>query len=227
VRVLVVEDDPAMASVLARGLVEHGYAVDVAATGQDGVWLGCEHDYDVLVLDVGLPGIDGLTVLGRLHQAGRWAPVLLLTARDAVADRISGLDLGADDYLTKPFAFGELLARIRALTRRAAPPRPAILQVGDLTLDPATRQVHRARTAIDLTPREFALLAAFMRRPGQVLSRTDLINRVWDAAFESDSNIVDVYTGYLRAKIDRPFARTSLQTIRGVGYRIRDDHAHP
>jgi two-component system, OmpR family, response regulator len=226
VRVLVVEDDPAMSSVLARGLVEHGYAVDVAATGQDGLWAGCEHDYDAVVLDVGLPGIDGLTVLRRLRQEGRWAPVLLLTARDAVADRISGLDLGADDYLTKPFAIGELLARIRALTRRAAPPRPATLKVGDLTLDPATRQVHRDGTAIDLTPREFALLETFMRRPGQALSRTDLINLVWDAAFETDSNIVDVYAGYLRAKIDRPFTRTSLETIRGVGYRIRDDHAH-
>lgn len=224
-RVLVVEDDSAMASVLKRGLVEHGYAVDVAATGEDAVWAGCEHDYDVLVLDVGLPGIDGLTVLSRLHEAERWAPVLLLTARDAIADRIAGLDLGADDYLTKPFSFGELLARIRALTRRAAPPRPATLHVGDLSLDPAARQVDRAGTPISLTPREFSLLEAFMRRPGQVLTRTDLLNLVWDAQFEPESNVVDVYAGYLRAKIDHPFARTCLETIRGVGYRIRDDHA--
>ena len=224
-RVLVVEDDPGLARVLERGLVENGYAVDVAATGEDGLWLGSEYDYNVLVLDVGLPGIDGLSVLRRLHEVDRWAPVLLLTARDAVGDRIAGLDLGADDYLTKPFAFGELLARLRVLTRRVAPARPAVLKVGDLQLDPATRQVHRAGQPVALTSREFALLETFMRRPGQVLSRTDLIQAVWDTAFESDSNVVDVYIGYLRAKIDRPFGSRSLETIRGVGYRFGADHA--
>jgi two-component system, OmpR family, response regulator len=220
VRVLVVEDEPGMASVLARGLAENGYAVDVATTGEDGVWYGREHEYDVAVLDLGLPGIDGLTALARLREAGRWVPVLLLTARDGIGDRITGLDAGADDYLTKPFDFGELLARLRALTRRAARERPAVLTVGDLRLDPATRQVHRDGTPVCLTPREFTLLEVFMRRPGQVLTRTDLIEAVWDAAHESDSNVVDVYLGYLRAKIDRPFERASLQTVRGVGYRL-------
>lgn len=224
-RVLVIEDDAGMASVLNRGLTENGYAVDLAATGEDGLWLGCEHDYDVLVLDVGLPGIDGLAALRRLREAGRWAPVLLLTARDAVTDRIDGLDAGADDYLVKPFAFGELLARLRALTRRCAPERPAVLTVGDLELDPATRQVRRGEAEVTLTATEFALLETFMRRPEQVLTRTDLIESVWDFAHDCDSNVVDVYIGYLRAKIDRPFGRCSLQTVRGSGYRIGHERA--
>ena len=224
-RVLVVEDDAGMASVLRRGMVENGFAVDVAATGPDGLWLACEHDYDCVVLDLMLPGIDGLSVLRRMRAAGRWAPVLLLTARDAVDDRVAGLDAGSDDYLVKPFALAELLARLRALIRRGAPQRPAVLTVGDLSLDPAARQVSRAGTVICLTATEFALLEALMSRPGQVLSRTDLIGRVWDFAFNSDSNIVDVYLGYLRSKIDRPFGRRSLQTVRGAGYRVADERA--
>jgi two-component system OmpR family response regulator len=223
VRVLVVEDEAAMAAVLRRGLEEDGFAVDVAASGEDGVWYARENDYDAIVLDVILPGIDGFTVLEDLRGAGRWAPVLLLTARDAVEDRVRGLDLGADDYLTKPFAFPELLARLRALLRRGARERPAILSVGDLALDPARRLVWRGGTPIALTAKEFALLECFMRRPEQVLSRTDLIEHVWDFAFDADSNVVEVYVGYLRQKIDRPFGRRSLETVRGAGYRLRDE----
>jgi two-component system OmpR family response regulator len=226
-RVLVVEDEPAMASVLDRGLTENGFAVDVAATGEDAVWLVGEHDYAAIVLDVMLPGIDGFTALGVLRRSGHWAPVLLLTARDSVADRVAGLDSGADDYLTKPFAFPELLARLRALTRRGARERPAVLVVGDLTLDPASRDVARAGVPISLTAREFSLLECFMRQPAQVLSRRQLIEQAWDFAFDSDSNVVDVYVGYLRAKIDRPFGRRSLATVRGAGYRIRDDRVRP
>ncbi len=226
-RVLVVEDEPAMASVLRRGLTENGFAVDVAGNGEDAVWLVGEHAYAAVVLDIMLPGIDGLTVLGTLRKSGHWVPVLLLTARDSVPDRVNGLDLGADDYLTKPFAFPELLARLRALARRGGRERPAVLAVGDLSLDPATRQVCRGDTPLSLTTREFALLECFMRQPGRVLSRRQLIEQVWDFAFESDSNVVDVYIGYLRAKIDRPFDRQSLVTVRGAGYRIWDDRAAP
>jgi two-component system OmpR family response regulator len=172
VRVLVVEDEPRMAGLLRRGLAEEGFAVDVAASGEEGLWLGRENDYDAVLLDVLLPGVDGFAVLAELRGAGRWAPVLLLTARDAVADRVAGLDLGADDYLVKPFAFPELLARLRALLRRGATERPAVLAVGDLTLDPATRQVCRGGAAVSLTAKEFALLECLMRRPGQVLSKT-------------------------------------------------------
>jgi two-component system OmpR family response regulator len=221
-RVLVVEDEPAMASVLRRGLAEQGWAVDVAADGTDALWFGTENHYDAVVLDLGLPDVDGLTVLARLRAAGRWAPVLLLTARDAVRDRVRGLDLGADDYLTKPFAFPELLARLRALQRRGAGERPAVLAVDDLTLDPAGRAVHRAGVEVALTAKEYAVLECFMRRPGEVLSRTDVIERVWDAGFDADSNLVEVYVGYLRAKLDRPFGRHSLETVRGAGYRLHD-----
>ena len=224
-RVLVVEDDPGMSAVLRRGLVENGYAVDLAGSGEDGLWLGCENEYDAIVLDLGLPDIDGLTALRRLREAGRWAPALLLTARDSVSDRVGGLDAGADDYLTKPFAFSELLARLRALCRRRVVERPVVLSMGDLVLDPATRRVRRASADVDLTAKEFALLQAFMRSPGLVLTRSDLVEQVWDVAHESDSNLVDVYVGYLRAKIDRPFGRQSVQTVRGVGYRLRDDRA--
>jgi two-component system OmpR family response regulator len=221
-RVLVVEDEPAMAAVLRRGLTEDGWAVDLAADGTDALWLGTENPYDALVLDLGLPDLDGLTVLARLRAAGRWAPVLLLTARDAVTDRVRGLDLGADDYLTKPFTFAELLARLRALQRRGAPERPVVLAVGDLTLDPARRAVHRAGVEVALTAKEYAILECFLRRPGEVLSRTDLVERVWDAGFAADSNVVEVYVGHLRAKIDRPFGRHCLETVRGMGYRLQD-----
>jgi two-component system, OmpR family, response regulator len=224
-RVLVVEDDPGMAAVLARGLRESGFAVDLTSNGQDGLWLAADIEYDVVVLDIGLPDVDGLQVLARLRTAKRWMPVLLLTARDAVDDRVIGLDSGADDYLTKPFAFPELLARIRALVRRGPRERSSVLVVGDLELDPAARQVRRAGTPVPLTSKEFALLECFMLAPGQVLTRTHLIEHVWDVAFDADSNVVDVYVGYLRAKIDRRFGRNTLQTVRGSGYVLRDENA--
>jgi two-component system OmpR family response regulator len=221
VRVLVVEDDVKMAGLLQRGLREEGYAVDVARSGADAVWMGQAAEYDAIVLDVLLPGLDGASVCRRWRENGVWAPVLMLTARDAVEDRIAGLDAGADDYLAKPFAFAELLARLRALGRRGAAERPVILEVGDLRLDPATRQVWRADVEIRLSAKEFALLETFMRRPGRVLSRLQLLEHAWDYAYENRSNVVDVYVRYLRQKVDRPFARTSIETVRGVGYRLR------
>ncbi len=221
-RLLVVEDEPRMAAVLRRGLTEEGFAVDLATNGEDGSWYAAENDYDAIVLDLVLPGMDGFGVLTEIRGAGRWAPVLLLTARDAVEDRVRGLDLGADDYLTKPFAFAELLARLRALLRRGAAERPAILAVGDLTLDPARRVVRRGSAEVSLTAKEYAVLECFMRRPGQVLSKTDLIEHVWDVGFDADSNVVEVYVGYLRQTIDRPFGRRSLETVRGMGYRLRE-----
>ena len=222
-RVLVVEDEVKMAALLQRGLREEGYAVDVASDGREALWLATENGYDAIVLDVMLPDVDGFEVCRRLREAGRWSPVLMLTARDGVSDRVAGLDAGADDYLTKPFSFAELLARLRALVRRGAPERPATLQVGDLVLDPATRRVVRDGTPVDLTPREFALLEFLMRHPGEVLSRTRLIEHVWDFAFEGDSNVVDVYVRYLREKVDRPFGRDSIETVRGAGYRLREE----
>src|SRR5215471_17164228 len=207
-----------MATALKRGLEEEGYAVDVARTGVDGLWMAVENPYDVIVLDVRLPDMDGFEVCRRLRERGQWAPVIMLTARDAVADRVRGLDVGADDYLTKPFAFTEFVARTRALLRRGAPERPARLTVGDLTLDPAARTVHRGEIPIDLSAKEFALLEYFMRHPGEVLSRIRLIEHVWDFAYSNGSNIVDVYVRYLREKIDRPFGAHSLETVRGSGY---------
>jgi two-component system OmpR family response regulator len=224
-RVLVVEDDPGLAAVLARGLVESGFAVDATGQGADAIWLATENEYDVIVLDLGLPDIDGMTVLSRLRSAGRWAPILVLTARDGLAARVSGLDGGADDYLLKPFAFPELLARMRALARRGRRERPCILSVGDLTLDPATRDVRRDGREIALTATEFALLECLMRSPGQVLSRTQIIDRVWDMTFDRDSNVVDVYVGYLRNKVDRPFGRQTIRTVRGAGYRLESADA--
>ncbi|MDP9343413.1 MAG: response regulator transcription factor [Actinomycetota bacterium] len=223
-RVLVVEDEAPMADVLKRGLEEEGLAVDVAGTGDEGAWFAREYDYDAIVLDLILPDRPGFDVLAELRKAGRWAPVLVLTARDAVEDRVRGLDLGADDYVTKPFSFDELLARLRALMRRGATERPSVLSVGDLTLDPATREVRRGDAEISLTPKEFALLEFFMRYPDRVISKTELIEHVWDFAFDSDSNVVEVYVGYLRQKIDRPFGGRSLETVRGAGYRLRADH---
>jgi two-component system OmpR family response regulator len=195
--------------------------VDVATSGEDGTWLATENEYDAIVLDVMLPGIDGFETCRRLRDTGRWAPVLMLTARDAVEDRIRGLDSGADDYLTKPFSFAELLARIRALLRRGAAERPPALQVGDLSLDPARRVVERRGVRVDLTAKEFALLEFFLRHPDEVLSRSRIIEHVWDFAFEGDSNIVDVYVRYLREKVDRPFGVASIETVRGAGYRLR------
>jgi two-component system, OmpR family, response regulator len=220
-RVLVVEDEVKMAGLLRRALEEEGYAVDVASNGGEGLWLGTENAYDAVVLDLMLPDVDGFDVCRRLREAGRWSPVLMLTARDAVSDRVAGLDAGADDYLTKPFSLAELLARLRALIRRGGVERPAVLRAGDLTLDPTTHAVRRGRTEIELTAKEFALLEYLMRHVGEVLSRTRLIEHVWDFAYEGDSNVVDVYVRYLRNKIDRPFERDSIETVRGSGYRLR------
>jgi two-component system OmpR family response regulator len=223
VRVLVVEDQVKMASLIRRGLREEGLAADVAIKGEDALWMVDESEYDALVLDVMLPGIDGLETCRRLRERGLWVPILMLTARDAIEDRVEGLDGGADDYLTKPFAFVELLARLRALVRRGPVERPSELEVGDLRLDPALRRVWRGDTEIHLSAREFALLETFMRRPGYVLSRERLLDHVWDYEYQRRSNIVDVYIRYLREKVDRPFGTDSIETVRGVGYRLRRD----
>jgi two-component system OmpR family response regulator len=222
-RVLVVEDDPKMAGLIRRGLREEGMPVDVAANGEDALWMAGSTRYDALVLDVMLPGIDGFEACERLRADGVTAPVLMLTARDAIEDRIAGLDGGADDYLTKPFSFGELLARLRALVRRGKAPRPPVLEAGDLVLDPARHRVARGNTEIDLSPREFTLLEAFMRRRGEVLSRLQLLELAWDYEYENRSNVIDVYVRYLREKIDRPFGVDSVETVRGRGYRLRED----
>jgi two-component system, OmpR family, response regulator len=221
VRVLVVEDEVKMASLVKRALEREGYAVDVAGTGQDGLWLASENDYDAVVLDVMIPPPNGFDVCRELRSRGRWAPVLLLTARDGVDDRVAGLDAGADDYLAKPFSFAELAARLRALTRRGAVPRPSALSAGDLNLDPATHRVRRANVDIDLSPKEFALLELFLRHPDEVLTRTAILEHAWDFAYDGTSNVVDVYVRYLREKIDRPFGRETIETVRGVGYRLR------
>jgi len=222
-RILVVEDEVKMAGLLHRGLSEDGHVVDVARSGDDAVWMGQVVEYDAIVLDLMLPGLDGVGVCRRWRDSGVWSPVLVLTARDTVADRVAALDAGADDYLAKPFSFAELLARLRALVRRGGTERPVELEVGDLRLDPATRQVWRGKTEIELSGKEFALLEAFMRRPGDVLSRLQLLEHAWDYAYENRSNVVDVYVRYLREKIDRPFGRRSIETVRGVGYRLRKD----
>jgi two-component system, OmpR family, response regulator len=223
VRALIVEDELKMAALIRRGLTEEGYAADVARTGDDALWMARAAPYDVIVLDVMLPGRDGFAVCRELRDNGVWTPILMLTARDSVEDRVGGLDSGADDYLTKPFSFAELLARLRALARRGAPERPAVLQVGSLRLDPSTRQVWRGDTEIALSAKEFALLETFMRRPGDVLSRLDLLEHAWDYGYENRSNVVDVYVRYLRNKLDVPFGVSSLETVRGAGYRLRPD----
>ena len=210
-----------MASLIRRGLREEGLAADVAIKGEDALWMVEESEYDALVLDVMLPGIDGLETCRRLRERGLWVPILMLTARDAIEDRVEGLDRGADDYLTKPFAFAELLARLRALVRRGPVERPNELRVGDLRLDPAMRHVWRGDVEIHLSAKEFALLETFMRRPGHALSRERLLDHVWDYEYERRSNIVDVYVRYLREKLDRPFGAESIETVRGVGYRLR------
>ena len=220
---LVVEDEKKLANLLARGLREEGYAADLADRGEEALWMAQAVSYDAIVLDVMLPGLDGFAVCRRLRQEGVWSPVLMLTARDAVDDRVSGLDAGADDYLTKPFSFEELLARLRSLTRRAPVERPPVLTVGGLRLDPAAHRAWRGETELDLSAKEFALLELFMRRPGAVLTRGRLLEGAWDIAFESRSNVVDVYVRYLREKIDRPFGCDSIETVRGVGYRLKAD----
>ncbi len=224
-RVLIVEDEVKMASLIRRGLRDEGLSADVAITGEDALWMAESTEYDTIVLDVMLPGIDGFETCRRLRDAGVWVPVLMLTARDAIEDRVAGLDGGADDYLTKPFSFGELLARLRAIARRGTTPRPAVLTVGSLSLDPARRQVWRGEEEIALSSKEFAILESFMRRPGEVISRFQLLEHAWDYEYENRSNVVDVYVRYLREKIDRPFGMHSIETVRGAGYRLRQDAA--
>jgi two-component system OmpR family response regulator len=222
-RVLIVEDEAKMAGLIRRGLEREGMAADVAGTGEDALWKGEAVEYDAIVLDLMLPGIDGLEVCKRLRKAGVWTPILMLTARDAVSDRVAGLDRGADDYLTKPFSFAELLARLRALARRGQVERPTELRAGDLRLDPAKRRVWRGEAEVSLSPKEFALLETFMRRPGEVLSRFQLLEHAWDYEYENRSNVIDAYVRLLREKVDRPFGVESIETVRGAGYRLRED----
>ncbi|MBV9820027.1 MAG: response regulator transcription factor [Solirubrobacterales bacterium] len=222
-RVLIVEDDPKLGPVLVRGFATDAIAADLVPTGEAAIVRADATAYGAIVLDVMLPDLDGFEVCRRLREQAIQAPVLMLTARDAIADRIVGLDSGADDYLVKPFSFAELLARVRALTRRGGIQRPPVLEVGDLRLDPARHQVWRGETPIELSRKQFALLQALMREPGAVLSRFDLLEQVWGYEYENRSNVIEVYIRYLRQKIDRPFHRHSLQTVRGVGYRICDE----
>jgi two-component system OmpR family response regulator len=217
VRVLVVEDEAKLASLLRQGLRRRGMGVDLASTGEEALMRATATEYDVIVLDVMLPGHDGFEVCRRLRADQVWSPTLMLTALDDIENRVRGLDSGADDYLVKPFSFDELLARMRALVRRGAPPRPSLLTVGDLQLDPAARRVWRASNELSLTAREFALLETFMRRPGEVLSRFELLEHVWDDSYENRSNVIEVYIGYLRDKLDRQ----TIETVRGAGYRLR------
>jgi two-component system OmpR family response regulator len=222
-RILIVEDDVPLAVAIRRGLRAEGLVVDVTARGEDALWMAGATEFDAIVLDLLLPGIDGFETCRRLREDGVWAPIIMLTARDAVEDRVRGLDEGADDYLTKPFSLAELLARLRALARRGAVERPPVLEVGDLRLNPATRQVWRGDTEIQLSPKEFALLETFMRRPGEVLSQFQLLEHAWSYEYENRSNVVEVYVRYLREKIDRPFGVESLETVRGAGYRLRKE----
>jgi two-component system OmpR family response regulator len=223
VRVLVVEDEVKMAGLIRRGLQADGIAADVAVKGEDALWMAGSTEYDVIILDVMLPGMDGFQVCRQLRADGVWAPVLMLTARDAVDDRVQGLDNGADDYLVKPFSFAELSARLRALARRGPIEQPTVLRAGDLHLDPATHRVWRGDTDISLSAKELALLETFMRRPGQILDRFQLLEHAWDYEYENRSNVIDVYVRYLREKVDRPFGVDSIETVRGAGYRLRAD----
>jgi DNA-binding response OmpR family regulator len=222
-RVLVVEDEVGLARALQRGLTAEGFTVELAHTGIDGLHLATENAYDVVVLDIMLPGLSGYEVCRRLRARDRWMPILMLSAKDGEYDEADGLDVGADDYLTKPFSYVVLVARLRALLRRGAPERPVVLSAGDLELDPAGRQVSRAGAAIDLTPREFGLLEYLLRRPDEVVSKREILEHVWDSHYQGDPNVVEVYVGYLRRKIDQPFGRRSLQTVRGAGYRLAAD----
>jgi two-component system, OmpR family, response regulator len=223
VNVLVVEDEVKMAALIRRGLREEGLTADVASTGEQAITMARSREYDAIILDVILPGIDGFATCRELRDAGVWAPVLILTARGALEDRVAGLDGGADDYLTKPFSFAELLARLRALARRGQGERPSVVEVGDLRLDPASHQVWRGAVEIELSAKEFTLLETFMRRPGHVLNRTQLLDQAWEYDFEHRSNVIEVYIRYLRRKIDAPFCVRSIETIRGAGYRLRKD----
>jgi two-component system, OmpR family, response regulator len=222
-RVLIVEDHLKMAGLIRRGLQKEGMAADVAGNGEDALGRAQATEYDAIILDLMLPGIDGFEVCRRLREEGVWTPILMLTARDAVRDRVAGLDGGADDYLTKPFSYAELLARLRALVRRGPIERPAELRIGDLRLDPARRQVWRGEDEIGLSPKEFSILETFMRRPGEVLTRFQLLEHAWDYDYENRSNVVDSYIRLLRRKIDRPFGVETIETVRGVGYRLREE----
>jgi DNA-binding response OmpR family regulator len=222
-RVLVVEDEKRLAAGLKKGLEAEGFAADVALTGPDGLWMARENPYDAIVLDILLPEMNGYQVCATLREEGVWTPILMLTAKDGEYDEAEALDTGADDYVTKPFSFVVLLARIRALIRRGAGERPAVLETGDLRFDPATRRARRGDDEIDLTAREGALLEFLLRRKGDVVSKREILDHVWDYTFDGDPNIVEVYVGHLRNKLDRPFGRSTLETIRGVGYRMADD----
>jgi len=222
-RVLVVEDERRLADGVRRGLEAEGFAVDVAATGTDGLWMAQENSYSIILLDIMLPGISGYRICETLRAEGNWTPILMLTAKDGEWDQVEALDTGADDYLSKPFSFAILLARIRALLRRGAAERPAVLEAGDIRLDPATRRVSRGDTVIDVTAREFAVLEYLLRHRGQVVSKREVLDGVWDTDFEGDPNIVEVYIGHLRSKLDRPFDRASIETLRGAGYRLAGD----
>lgn len=219
-RLLVVEDEVRLAEGLKRGLEAEGFAVDVALNGVDGLWLARENPYAVVLLDIMLPGMNGYLVCRSMREEGDWTPVLMLTAKNGEWDQVEALDTGADDYLTKPFSFAVLVARVRALIRRGSAPRPAVLRAGDLTLDPATREVRRGDVPIDLTAREFAVLEFLMRRAGEVVSKAEILDGVWDFEFDGDPNIVEVYIGHLRNKCDRPFGFASIETLRGAGYRL-------
>jgi two-component system OmpR family response regulator len=222
-RVLVVEDEKRLAAGLRSGLEAEGFAVDVALDGTDGLWLASEEPYDAIILDLMLPGVSGFEICARLRDAGNWTPILMLTARDEASTEADALDAGADDYLTKPFSYVVLVARLRALLRRGAPERPVIVEAGDLRLDPAARRAWRGTTELSLTAREFALLEYLLRNRGDVVSKSAILQHVWDYAFEGDPNIVEVYIRHLRNKVDRPFARGALETIRGAGYRLARD----
>ena len=222
-RILVVEDDKNVARAVKRGLEAEGFAVDVAFDGTDGRWLATENAYDAMVLDIMLPGTNGYDLCAELRRSGNWTPILMLTAKDGERDEARALDTGADDFLAKPFSYVVLLARLRALLRRGGHERPSMLTTGDLVLDPATHRVWRADTVVELTPRQFSLLEFLMRRPGEVISKAEILEHVWDFAFDGDPNIVEVYVRQLRQRIDHPFGRASLQTVRLVGYRVDPD----
>ena len=222
-RVLVVEDEQRLAAGLRSGLEAEGFAVDLARNGTDGLWMAREHPYDAIVLDIMLPGVNGYRICRTLRSEGVWTPILMLTAKAGDEDQVEALDTGADDYLTKPFSYAVLLARLRALVRRGAQPRPAILEAGDLRLDPAAKRAWRDETALDLTARELALLEFLLRHPDEVVSKREILDHVWDTDYEGDPNIVEVYIRHLRNKLDRPFGRNSIQTVRGTGYRMAAD----
>ena len=219
-RVLVVEDERRLAAGLRNGLTAEGFAVDVALDGTDGLWMTREHPYDVIVLDIMLPGVNGYRLCSNLRREGNWTPILMLTAKECEWDEVEELDNGADDYLTKPFSYAVLLARLRALLRRGARERPAVLEAGDLRLDPAARRAWRDEVEVELTTRELALLEFLLRRRGETVSKREILQHVWDDEFEGDPNIVEVYVRHLRNKLDRPFGRAAIETVRGTGYRL-------